>query len=337
MMHRYVATRYSNSMIDYPVYAPVLSSFVDLLIDDGVDKLRIREAIGFDTIESLSTEPVSSSALQRVVALLSDHLQEDDFFLKFRLDNATAPRHFSTWMSDNCATVGELLINMCQYAQLTNIADVVRCEIDAKETRLSYRNLSYDLEQPLLNEYMFSFLVSRIDRLTGGNARPSSLEFYYQEPSYSDVYRSVFNCPVHFGCNQSAVIYSNDATQQTVVGHDPHLFNTLKQQADLQLKNLDSKVLIFDVKSLIIDTLMHADCNADTIASRLHMDKATLNRKLKKLGFSFQKILDNSRYELSRHYHSLGHGAEEVSYRLGFSEVSSYKRALKRWQLDGQL
>lgn len=324
-------------MIDYPIYAPVLSSFVALLIDNGVDKRRIQDAVGLDSIDNLSTESVSSSALQRVVALLTEQLQEDDFFLRFRLDNATAPRHFSTWMSDNCGTVGELLINICQYAQLTNIADVVRCEISPKETRLSYRNLSHDLGQRQLNEYMFSFLVSRIDRLTAGKARPSSVELCYLEPSYSDAYRKVFDCPVHFGCNQNTVIYSNQATQQTIVGHDPHLFKTLKQQADLQLQNLDSRVLIFDVKKLIIEMLMQADCNADTIASRLYMDKATLNRKLKKFGFSFQKILDNSRYELSRHYHSLGHNPEEVSYRLGFSEVSSYRRALKRWQLDEQL
>ncbi len=319
-------------MIDYPVYAPVLSSFVDLLIEKGVDKAQILEISGIDHLENLSTEPVSRTALHRLVELLSEHLEEDDFFLRFRLNNASAPRHFSTWMSDNCATVGELLINLCQYCQLTNIADSVRCENSANEIRLSYRNLSLDFEHRLFYEYVFSFLVARIDRLTEGQARPSTVEFCYREPENSEAYRRAFNCPIYFGRSQNAIVFDNHATQQVIHGHDPHLFCTLKQQADLQLQNLDPKVLIFNVKSLILEMLAQPGCNAETIASRLHMDKATLNRKLKKFGLSFQAILDNSRFELSRHYDSLGINAEEICYRLGFAEVSSYKRALKRWK-----
>ncbi|MGH1373468.1 MAG: AraC family transcriptional regulator ligand-binding domain-containing protein [Cellvibrionaceae bacterium] len=321
-------------MIDYPVYAPVLSSFVDLLIEKGVDEASIGQAAGLqaDALRNLSTEPVSRTALHRIADLLNEHLDEDDFFLRFRLNNASAPRHFSTWMSDNCATLGEFLSNLCQYCQLTNIADSIRCENSANEIRLSYRNLSLDLGHRLYYEYVFSFLVSRIDRLTEGRARPSSVEFCYQEPENSEAYRRTFNCPVYFERSQSAIIYDNQAADHPIVGHDPHLFNTLKQQADLQLQNIDPKVLIFNVKALIMELVSQPGCNAETVASRLHMDKATLNRKLKRFGLSFQAILDNSRHELSRHYRSLGVSTEIICYRVGFTEVSSYKRALKRWE-----
>ncbi len=319
-------------MIDYPVYAPVLGSFVDLLIQKGLDESYIREVSGIDTLENLSTHPVSRSALHRIVDLLSEHLQEDDFFLRFRLKNASAPRHFSTWMSDNCATVGELLLNLCQYSQLTNIADSVRCDSSHNEVRLNYRNLSLDLEHRLFYEYIFSFLIARIDTLTNSKARPSAIEFCYKEPENSAAYYRTFNCPVFFGRSHNAIIFPMTATRETIIGHDPHLFSTLKRQADSQLNELDSKVLIFNVKALIMEMLSQPGCNAETIASRLYMDKATLNRKLKKFGVSFQSILDNSRYELSRHYESLQINSEEICYRLGFSEVSSYKRALKRWK-----
>jgi len=337
MMHRYVARKYASSMIDYPVYAPVLSSFVEILISRGIDREEIRMIIGLDSLENLSTEPVSSDALHNLVTLLREKLDDEGFFLHFRRDNASAPRHFSTWMSDNCATVGDLLMNLCQYSQLTNIADWIRCENSANETHLSCRNLSFDLEHRLYYEYIFSFLLARIDRLTHGGAQPTAIEFCYAEPEYGDDYRSAFSCPVYFGRHRNAIIFDSETTKLKIDGHDPHLFSTLKRQADQQILDIDPKVLIFNVKALIIDTLSHDQCNAETIASRLHMDKATLNRKLKKFGLNFQAILDNTRYEFSRHYGSLGFGTDEITHRLGFSETSSYKRALKRWQLKDPL
>jgi AraC-like DNA-binding protein len=319
-------------MIDYSVYVPVLSSFVEILINRGVDREHIRRIIGLDSLDNLSTEPVSSAALQNLITLLRENVDDEAFFLRFRLNNASAPRHFSTWMSDNCPTVGDLLLNLCQYSQLTNIADRVRCENSANETHFSYHNLYFDLEHRLYYEYILSFLLMRIDRLTNGQARPTAIEFCYAEPDYGEDYRNAFNCPVYFGRHRNAIIFDSDATKQKIDGHDPHLFSTLKQQADQQLLEIDPKVLIFNVKALIIDSLSHSECNAEAIASRLHMDKATLNRKLKKFGLNFQSILDNTRYEYSRHYESLNFGADEISQRLGFSETSSYKRALKRWR-----
>src|SRR5262249_45974404 len=68
------------------------------------------------------------------------------------------------------------------------------------------------------------------------------------------------------------------------------------------------------------------------IANALKMSTRTLQRRLEAEGTSFQELVDAVRQELARVYvadpkYALG----EVAYLLGFSEITAFTRAFKRW------
>jgi len=67
-------------------------------------------------------------------------------------------------------------------------------------------------------------------------------------------------------------------------------------------------------------------------ATILGMSERTLQRRLAAEGTSFQRLLDDTRRELARHY--LGQrnlSLADIAYLLGFTDQSSFFRAARRW------
>jgi AraC-like DNA-binding protein len=68
-------------------------------------------------------------------------------------------------------------------------------------------------------------------------------------------------------------------------------------------------------------------------ARLLHVSPRTLHRRLVEEGTSFRATLEEVRRALAVDY--LGSdrfGVAEIAYRLGYSDLSNFRRAFKRWE-----
>lgn len=86
------------------------------------------------------------------------------------------------------------------------------------------------------------------------------------------------------------------------------------------------------VRVLIHQQLDSGRARATIIATELHMSRQTLYKKLKQENQTFAALLDQVRRESAMVY--LGnpeHSLTDVAQRLGFSELSAFSRAFKRW------
>ena len=70
----------------------------------------------------------------------------------------------------------------------------------------------------------------------------------------------------------------------------------------------------------------------DTVASRLSIGTRTLRRRLKALGTSYQKVLDDVKKQLAMEYlQTTTLSVQEISDLLGYSEVTNFRRAFVKW------
>jgi AraC-like DNA-binding protein len=70
----------------------------------------------------------------------------------------------------------------------------------------------------------------------------------------------------------------------------------------------------------------------DAIANKLSIGTRTLRRRLKGLGTSYQKILDDVKKELAIEYlQTTTLSVQEISDLLGYSEVTNFRRAFVKW------
>ena len=86
------------------------------------------------------------------------------------------------------------------------------------------------------------------------------------------------------------------------------------------------------VRQAIETQLPQGDPDPAAIAKRVGMSLRNLQRKLAEEGTSFQALLDETRAGMARGYlDEARYSVSEITYLLGFSGVSNFSRAFKRW------
>lgn len=70
----------------------------------------------------------------------------------------------------------------------------------------------------------------------------------------------------------------------------------------------------------------------EDIAANFNISSRTLQRKLKEEGINFQQLADEARKSLAINYLKAGsYPVKEISYMLGYNELSAFTRTFKRW------
>ena len=78
--------------------------------------------------------------------------------------------------------------------------------------------------------------------------------------------------------------------------------------------------------------LLHGKHSGDDVAQMLSMHRRTLNRRLKAQGTTFQRVLDQVRFDVACHL--LGQSdipLDDVAATLGYAGVSPFMRTFRRW------
>jgi AraC-like DNA-binding protein len=71
----------------------------------------------------------------------------------------------------------------------------------------------------------------------------------------------------------------------------------------------------------------------EDVADELHVSSRTLQRRLQDSGSSFQRVLEEARHHLARHY--LNNSVlelNEAAYLLGYEDSNSFVRAFRTWE-----
>lgn len=86
------------------------------------------------------------------------------------------------------------------------------------------------------------------------------------------------------------------------------------------------------VRAVLLEGLPAGLVTMDAVARKLAMGKRTLQRRIVAEGSSYQRILNETRETLARHYlANTTLPAAEISFLLGFDEPNSFYRAFRGW------
>ena len=105
-------------------------------------------------------------------------------------------------------------------------------------------------------------------------------------------------------------------------------------QDALQRLNLtrESQGLTGKVRAAIHLLLSNGEPALETVAENLGLSAWTLQRRLREHNVSFSVLVDNVRSELATHYlQQKSLSVSAMAMLLGYSEVSAFSRACRRW------
>jgi AraC-like DNA-binding protein len=177
-------------------------------------------------------------------------------------------------------------------------------------------------------------VVTFARRVAGEAGTPLSVTFTYPRPDDLAEHQRFFRCPVEFGCVATDVAFDATILDLPAERPDELLARHLDRHAETLLAALppDGELRARLRNVLTKSLLAGGNVSAESAAAELGTTARTLHRRLSAEGVSYRDVFDDTRYVLAqRLLRERTSPIEEVAYVLGFSEVSAFSRAFKRW------
>ncbi|XID91593.1 helix-turn-helix domain-containing protein [Paenibacillaceae bacterium WGS1546] len=169
---------------------------------------------------------------------------------------------------------------------------------------------------------------------TWNDFEAEQVAFSYCKPAYADQYKRYFYCPISFGSTENKIVFSRtyiDHSDSSV--NDRYLYRLLKERADVLMGQVEnSHSMITQVKSILMESLPTGKASIIDTAKKLHMSRQTLYRNLQKENTTYRQVLAECQRKLSANYIEQSDlSLESIAFLLGYSEVSVFQKAFRRW------
>jgi AraC-like DNA-binding protein len=174
--------------------------------------------------------------------------------------------------------------------------------------------------------------LSRLLRYFGARDTVRRIEVAYPRPSYGDEYDRLLGRSVHFGQARSCFTFATSALDTAHASRNAELHEALRASTEQQRQRaLGQQSYSQQLEAMVRATLPNLLSMADA-ARMLQTSERSLRRRLLVEGISYSQLVDDVQRKLAHELLALGtQTVKEVAYRLGFSSVSGFHRAFRRW------
>lgn len=135
-----------------------------------------------------------------------------------------------------------------------------------------------------------------------------------------------------FGQETLGLYFDLNTLRDPLAGASRELAQHNDQIVMQYLEKLNRDDIVNRVRAHIVTGLSGGNFSRVAIAASVNMSASTLQVKLARAGQSFQQMLDETRHELALGYIEQSRLLiTEIAFMLGFSDLSNFIRAFKRW------
>ncbi|NIZ15153.1 AraC family transcriptional regulator [Phaeobacter sp. HF9A] len=237
------------------------------------------------------------------------------------------------------ATVGAALQTLARLSDVFMLAPPVNTP-DAETAPEDLVGLSWDYgTQGKLNlrhwsEFSAALLLRNLRELSGAQLRPVSVDFMHAAPPSQTLAASALMAVPRYRAPVNRLVFRAQDLKHPLSSADPGLFCLLIEHANLIRESADpsGNPLSITVERLIMDGMADGEASLAGVAEALGISQRTLSRKLSAEGTSFFAILEGVRKSLSLRYLQQNEKTlSEISFLMGYSSLSSFNDAFRRW------
>lgn len=226
-------------------------------------------------------------------------------------------------------TLGDALRSFAVYHRLDCQGGAVFLN-ESKEVAI----FGYVVHQPRVDgiEFVYDTVMACgwnfLRELIGHHATLLKVVFARARPADIQPYKDYFPARLQFDGDHTALYLPRRLLEQPVPGADA----TRRRQIESNLQSATATDLIVRLHRALRLLLLSGDISGDDVAQQLAMHRRTLHRRLKAHDTTFQQVLDDVRWDLSRQL--LGHttlALGRVASATGYADTSTFVRAFHRW------
>ena len=221
-----------------------------------------------------------------------------------------------------------------RYLDLTFAFNRISLREDADQAHL-------ELDGSHLPDQVRDFLLLRdtvavmvIQRELTGNRMPLD-RVQLSMPAPADTARFIeqFGLLPEFACAENRISFSRHLLDLPLPRANPHSAQLCEQQCQALLaKRQVRSGLAGQIRDRLLSTPGRL-ADMEVIACELNISSRTLRRRLEEQGSSFRQLQEEVRQALAEELLAIASlSQEEIAERLGYSEVSNFLHAFKRWK-----
>ena len=194
----------------------------------------------------------------------------------------------------------------------------------------------YPYREPPLWKYaveeMLSTWYSSTCFLAGRKLPLKEIHLSYPEPGYSRLYREMFECPVYYDRAIDSLSFAKELLELRISMSHAQMAEVCRQRCEESAVKFGRRDELIESIRTIVTSSSFRDRRLEDVARQIGTRGRTLRRKLKEQGTTFQKVLDETRADFAKTYiKNTALTIEQIAYRIGFSEVTNFRAAFRKW------
>ncbi|MDJ0610702.1 MAG: AraC family transcriptional regulator [Kiloniellales bacterium] len=231
-------------------------------------------------------------------------------------------------------TVGAAAVNLTRFIRMQVDRLEVALEQDEAQARLGFRLTDAKITaRRQYNERLLALAFNAFRDTTGTRWFPEAVCFEHEAPDDDSEHRRFFGAPLRFGQASNQLVFERGFLDRPLKTADPRLFQALVPQIETQLQAVpQGDGLAAEIQELLAASLKDGRPSLARVANELGLGTRTLQRRLKERDIAFWDLVEGTRRQLAESYLDEGRlTISEVAYLLGYSELSAFSRAYRRW------
>jgi AraC-like DNA-binding protein len=311
----------------------------------------LRQLCRYFTFRGLSADEILKEAgIDPSILKLTDAAVEIDLYVKAQdiAAKLLGDEHFGLHMGEysdmqgwavlgyimmNCITLKEALVKAERYVRIVGNTINWKINFDKNSTRISMSvpNDSMEKRRHCIESTIASLLLNT-SAMIATEIFPLRIDMATPCVGSEDVYRKAFRCSTRFNQKETFIILPNHLLEKQILHSNPDHLRYFERYAQnlLEERNRDDS-FPEKVSEAIAVNLQDGNLSAAETAQRLSVSVRTLQYKLAENGFTFRGLSVIVRERLAKRYLRDAYPVDEISYLLGFSEPSVFRRNFKRW------
>jgi len=234
----------------------------------------------------------------------------------------------------NSPTIAAAFETAGRYLHVHNEAAQVTFSIEDNLAYLRFTLSNLGLEESRqFNEYSMAVTLNTLRIMVGSHWAPREVHFAHKTAEQTTEHVRIFNAPVVFNCADNALVMDHEFCAQPIPAADPNLFKILGHYLDDVLSRAPREDgLSASIRKAIAELMKDGSPHLTQVAKGLALSPRTLQRRLKEGGLEFKALVDDTRRRFAVEYLKDSENTQtEIAFLLGYSEVSAFSRAFKRW------
>lgn len=314
LLSRKVVSRAHLSKL-FPQYT-VFTGDVSILGDQAIQEARVAEEVLVSLWQVAAAETCFESIGLEIGAKV----------------NEKAKGLLANWLSQ-CENIGQALDIFKQNIALLNPSEnwSVEYSQDTQDCILDFHFASPFSYPRMAYERSMAALIAWGAYLCGTRIAIKQATFSFPKPSYADKLTEIFGDVISYDAPRNSICLAPETMELKLVSANAYLLDVVSQRAQKVLKSLRESSSLSEQAAQLIRSDIPFYSEIDKLAEVFHMSRATLYRKLKNDGQTYQGILDEVRKTAARSAVSSGQKIESISHDLGYKDKRSFYKAYQRW------